>query len=96
MRLTNLEKFALMNSIKDINQKVYLFWSRVDDKKKWWDIDILVINDWTFNDLELSLLIQREFFKKCEEKLDVIIMHKNMNEDEKIFFNSIHKICLKN
>ena len=96
MSLSNTEKFALFNAIKNINQKVYLFWSRTYDDKKWGDIDILVINDTNKNNLELSLFIEREFFKNCEEKLDVVILPKVMNEKEKLFFNNINKICLTN
>jgi len=96
MRLSKIENFSLNEAIKDINGKVYLFWSRTDEHKKWWDIDLLIINDWEKSNLELSLYVERIFFKNCEEKIDVIVFSKNMNKEENLFFNNINKICLKN
>lgn len=96
MRLSKIENSSLNEAIKDINGKVYLFWSRTDENKKWWDIDLLIINNWEKSNLELSLFVERTFFKNCEEKIDVVVFSKIMNEKESLFFNSIDKICLKN
>ena len=74
----------------------YLFWSRIDDKKKWWDIDLMVINkDKKISNLKLSLILEREFFKKFEEKIDIVVFPENMKKEQELFFNNIkkEKIC---
>ncbi len=87
-------KLNLLRSIKkNYNLDLYLFWSRVDSKKKWWDIDLLVFNkNNDISNLELSLIIEREFFKKFEEKIDVIVFWKKLDEKQEIFYNSIKKV----
>lgn len=96
MRLSKIENSALKYAIKDLNLPVYIFWSRTDDNKKWWDIDIIIINNTSEKNLSISIRVEREFFKKCEEKIDVVVFPKIMNEEQKLFFNSINKVCLKN
>ena len=41
MRLNLKEKTVLETLRKKIIWNMYLFWSRVDMDKKWWDIDIM-------------------------------------------------------
>jgi len=71
MRLDALEREALKYALNDFNGDVYLFGSRIDDTKK--DIDILLIPKERTNTFKLSLGIQRKFFSKCEENIDVVI-----------------------
>lgn len=76
---------------KNISGEYYIFWSRIDDTKKWWDIDILVVNKSQESDLRLSLDIERELFSISEEKIDVVVFPENMNPEQKTFFESIPK-----
>lgn len=89
-RLDLLKKFS-----KEYNWDFYLFWSRVDDSKKWWDIDLLVINKSDILNLKLSLILEREFFKKFDEKIDIVVFSEKMKKEQELFFNSItkEKIC---
>ena len=60
----------------DKKAKIFLFGSRVDDKKKGGDIDLLVVSEkLTFSD---KLKIFGQIFKYIEEqKIDIIIAKKN-------------------
>ena len=73
MRLDALEREALKYALNDFNGDVYLFGSRIDDTKKGGDIDILLVPKERTNTFKLSLGIQRKFFSKCEENIDVVI-----------------------
>ena len=73
MRFYTEEKEALKFALSDFKGKVYLFGSRLDNKKRGGDIDILLIPREKTNPLKLSLKIQTKFFSKCEEKIDVVI-----------------------
>ena len=77
MRFDKLEKKALIYALKDFKGKVFLFGSRLDDSGKGGDIDIMVIPDREVNHLKLSIEIQRRFFSRCEQKLDVLVYKEN-------------------
>ena len=94
MRLDKSQQKALQNAIKNVTGEVYLFGSRTDDTKKGGDIDILVFSD--KNPLKLSLQIQSDYFKECEEDIDVVVYDPNkLNSAQQDFYNSINKIRLK-
>lgn len=94
MRLSTLQKNALDNAIKDVAGEVYLFGSRTDDSKKGGDVDILVFSE--ENPLNLSMKVQAEYFKKCEEDIDVVVYDpNNMSKAQKEFYQSINKIRIK-
>ena len=76
MRFDKQEKEALKYALRDFVGKVFLFGSRVDDSKKGGDIDIMVIPEKVASALRLSLDIQKRFFSRCEQKLDVIVYEK--------------------
>lgn len=73
MRLTKFESEVIKKTIeKNIkNAEIYLFGSRVDDKKKGGDIDLLIISD---NDTNLKMLrkINIELEDELgEQKIDI-------------------------
>jgi predicted nucleotidyltransferase len=80
MRMDIVEKKALKYALEGFRGQAYLFGSRVDDKKRGGDIDILLFPEKKMNSLKLSIKIQARFFAKCEEKIDVIVY------DEKSLF----------
>jgi len=74
MRLSNSEISAIKSSVQlfDGSAKVYLFGSRVDDKLKGGDIDILVLSQ-KIKQAD-SYLIKSKIFEKLEEqKIDLVI-----------------------
>lgn len=74
MRLSDKEIQNLKNTLEtiDTNAKIYLFGSRVDDKKRGGDIDLLIISqDMTKKDLRR---IRINFYSEFEEqKIDIIL-----------------------
>jgi len=78
MRLKNFQIEAIKKSRDKVlwkNVKVFLFWSRVDDNKKWWDIDLFIddnIDYWKW--FQFSWDIQKQIW---EQKIDVLIKNKN-------------------
>ncbi len=73
MRIDKDEKDALRFALKDFKGDAYLFGSRLNDKSKGGDIDLFLIPQKKINALKLSLKIQRKFFSKCEERIDVVV-----------------------
>ena len=78
MRLKNFQIEAIKKSRDKVlwkNVKVFLFWSRVDDNKKWWDIDLFIddnIDYWKW--FQFSWDIKKQIW---EQKIDVLIKNKN-------------------
>jgi len=88
VRLDAAEKNALMYAIKDISDEVYLLGSRLDNYKRGGDIDLLIFSKQ--NSLNLSLQVTRNFFIKCEEKIDVLVLDKdNLSKVEKAFIKTL-------
>ena len=94
MRLDPQEKAALENAIRNVDGEVFLFGSRVEDDKKGGDIDILIFSPQ--NPFKLSQKVSVDFFKLCEEKIDVVVMNPvNLNEEQRAFLKVIHKKKIK-
>ncbi|BCG64704.1 MAG: toxin [Methyloprofundus sp.] len=96
MRLDTIQIKALKNALKNLNNEdeVYLFGSRVDDNKRGGDIDLLIFSQQP--SFELSRKITRDFFKLCEEKIDVLVVNPmSISSEHAIFIKSINKISLQ-
>ena len=82
------EKRALKHSLKGIKGEVYLFGSRLDDKRKGGDIDLLVFAQGS--PYRISQDISVNFFKECEEKNDVIVMdNQKLTMEQQAFINTL-------
>jgi len=95
MRLDKAQKNALRIALKDIQSgdKVFLFGSRVDDTKRGGDIDLLIYSQQP--SFELARKITRNFFKHCEEKIDVLVINPmKMTREQSLFVETIHKVSL--
>lgn len=94
MRLDPIEKSALENAIRDVDGEVFLFGSRVDEKSKGGDIDVLIFS--SQSPLRLSQKVSVEFFKMCEEKIDVVVMDpRRLTEEQRAFLQVINKKKIK-
>lgn len=92
MRLDTAQRNALKTALQHLqtSDQVFLFGSRVDDAKQGGDIDLLIFSEQP--DFELSQKITRDFFKQCEEKIDVLVINpKRMTKEQSIFVQTIHK-----
>lgn len=93
MRLKEFEVRAIKDAVYSMDKtaKIFLFGSRVDDKKKGGDIDIIISSDKISKDDVFK--IKRKIFEKLDEqKIDIMITDKNIkpkNHRDKIFFNLI-------
>ncbi len=94
MRLDTFQKKALNKAIENIDENVWLFGSRVDDNKRGGDIDILIFSN--RNPYKLSQEVSINFFKECEEKIDVVVMNPDtLTTEQTSFLNIIDKVRLK-
>jgi len=94
MRLYPDEKQALEAILKEINDEVYLFGSRVDDSKKGGDIDILIYSN--KNALQLSQKLSVQFRMELDSKLDVVVFDKdNMNKEQEAFVSTLNMVRIK-
>ena len=78
MRLTETERSAIVASVAkfDASAEVYLFGSRVDDRKRGGDIDVLIKSD-VLNNGMLGL-VEEELFKHIDEqKVDFVLTEKS-------------------
>lgn len=97
MRLDKIQKLALSAALQklDAGDKAFLFGSRVDDAKRGGDIDLLVFSQQP--SFELSRKMTREFFRNCEEKIDILVINPlSMSEEQALFVDSIDKVPLSN
>lgn len=78
MRITALEKKIITEAIlsQDAHAQIYLFGSRVDDKKKGGDIDILIESE-KIDLLEIVFIKSKIFTKLPEQKIDLVIKKAN-------------------
>jgi len=97
MRLDKIQKLALSVALQNlvVGDKAFLFGSRADDSKRGGDIDVLVFSQQP--SFELSRKMTRDFFKQCEEKVDILVINPiSMSEEQTLFVDSIDKVPLSN
>jgi len=97
MRLDKIQKLALSVALQHlvVGDKAFLFGSRTDDSKRGGDIDVLVFSQQP--SFELSRKMTRDFFKCCEEKVDILVINPlSMSEEQALFVDSIDKVPLSN
>ena len=90
MRLSPIEKDALIYALEGIDSPIYLFGSRTETSKKGGDIDLLI--DSKSNPLQLSMQVSTRYFSKCEAKLDVVVVDLQNPTDEQTAFLSTLKL----
>jgi len=76
MRLKETEVVAICESFRDVFSRgaMYLFGSRIDDRKRGGDIDLLVIPEIKENAIEKKLAFLVKLKKKIgEQRIDVVI-----------------------
>lgn len=92
MRLDTAQKNALKIALQHLqaDDKAFLFGSRTDDTQRGGDIDVLIFSEQ--DAFELSRKINRDFFKACEEKIDVIVINPmRMSKEQALFVQAINK-----
>ncbi len=94
MRLSPRQKKALEKAIENVKGEIFLFGSRVNNQKRGGDIDILIFSE--EDPYRLSLDVSVNFFKECEEKIDVIVLNPNkLTPAQKAFLRSIEMEKIK-
>ena len=93
LRLYETEKRALEEALGGVEGEIYLFGSRLDPRQRGGDIDVLIIpaNE-TQSLYRLSLTVATRFQKQCEEKIDVVVLPKEMNAEQRAFFRLTDKV----
>ena len=95
MCLDTIQKTALKAALKNLNRndQAFLYGSRTEDSKRGGDIDLLIYSQQA--DFQLSRQIIRDFFKLCEEKIDVTVINpEKITEEQRLFVHSIKKQAL--
>jgi predicted nucleotidyltransferase len=74
VRILNEERHAIVEAVRerDPSARVVLFGSRVDDRKRGGDIDILIVSDRITRD-SLDDIQERVFERIEEQKLDLVL-----------------------
>ena len=88
MRLDEVEKAVLSRALEVVRGEVYLFGSRVNDREKGGDIDILILSEG--NPYQLSQKVATHFFMHCEETIDVVVMNpQTLTAEQQAFINAL-------
>jgi len=90
MRLDSTERTALRKALAGINpEQVFLFGSRVDDRARGGDIDVLVFSQ--ADPLKLSRRVATRFFMECEERIDVVVMNpRRLTAEQRAFLATLN------
>lgn len=96
LRLSPVEKRALVSALHGLDVQAYVFGSRTLAEARGGDVDILVIpyaRD--YSDYRVSQQVVVAFQRVCEEKVDVVVLPRRMNEGQRAFFRTIKKVRVK-
>lgn len=93
-RLDGEERAALAAALAAVGSpRAYLFGSRADPAKRGGDIDLLVFSD--ADPFELARRIATEFFARCEEKIDVVVLDPTrLGAEQQAFLNTLKLVEL--
>ena len=89
MRLSSEEVALLKSTLRqlDANAELYLFGSRIDDKKRGGDIDLLIVS--SLLDKRAKRILRLAFFERFgEQKIDILL-------DDGHFKEPFHKLALE-
>ncbi|HBA67486.1 MAG TPA: DNA polymerase III subunit beta [Methylococcaceae bacterium] len=92
MRLDKFQRHALKQALRHLNpgDEAFLFGSRVNENARGGDVDVLIFSRQP--SFELSRKITRDYFKNCEEKIDVVVINPQaMTEEQSLFVKSIDR-----
>ncbi len=96
LRLSALEKQALTTAIGDLEAEVYVFGSRTSLEPRGGDVDLILIPEaGSFSTYRLSQLVSVRFQMICEEKVDVVVLPREMTEAQASFFRTVPKVRVK-
>ncbi len=96
LRLSPVEKRALVSAPHGLDAQAYVFGSRTLAEASGGDVDILVIpyaRD--YSDYRVSQQVVVAFQRVCEEKVDVVVLPRRMNEGQQAFVRTIKKVRVK-
>lgn len=96
LRLSTIERKALEVALQGLDGEAYVFGSRTSLESKGGDVDILVIPDaQNFSEYRLSQQIALAFQSVCEEKVDVVVLPRKMDEGQQAFYRTIKKVRVR-
>ncbi len=94
MRLDEEERRALRFALRDVEGEAYLYGSRVADSRRGGDIDVLIFSD--EDPFDLSRRVAVDFFERCEEKIDVLVIDRTkMTPEQEAFVGGLEKVRLQ-
>jgi predicted nucleotidyltransferase len=96
LRLSPIETKALASAVGELDAHVFVFGSRTSREARGGDVDILVVpRTDTFSDYRVSQQVTVAFQRVCDEKVDVVVLPRRMDEGQRAFFRSIKKVRVR-
>ncbi len=94
VRLDDEECEALAHALDHVPaSEIALFGSRVEPDRRGGDIDVLLLTEAPA--FETAQAVAVRFFSRCEEKIDVVVVHPGaITPEQQDFLSRIHKIGL--
>ena len=95
MRLSNTQKQALVYATQWFDWEVFLFGSRVDADKRWWDVDVLLMPYSNEQNLRAEIDIASKYRYIVDEKIDIVSIPYNIDHrtrGQQIFLDAIHTL----
>ena len=94
IRLDDEECAALARALDNVPaSEIALFGSRVQPDRRGGDIDVLLLTEAPA--FETAQAVAVRFFSRCEEKIDVVVVHPGaITPEQQDFLSRIHKIGL--